>query len=146
ETSEVWVAGWDDPDVFGSIDLPVRILVRAVESNGEGARTERFGQRVVVVPTEGAALVANAMGADAAELIEGQVAGVGEFGGADGAAPGVDVDDLIGTVVESDALVLEVQGLFDAPPAAATGLVGGGFGGGDAVNEHEPELAEQVLV
>src|SRR4051812_31148216 len=60
---EVGIAGWDGPEVFGPVQLPRRILVVAVQPDGEGLVFVLGGKLVVVVPAEAAVLAGSAVGA-----------------------------------------------------------------------------------
>ena len=116
----------------------VRLNLRAASSALPWSRTVMrlvlvpVGELVVVVPAVLAVLVAVAVGADAGEFGEGEVAGFGEFADADGAAARVERDG--GRLaVEGDGLVFDVGALLDAS-FRASGVLGVGFGGGDAVD------------
>ena len=96
EPGEVGVGCGDGADVFGAVELPGGVVGVAVESDGDGLVVVAVGELVVVVPAVLAVLVAVAVGADAGEFGEGEVAGFGEFTDADGATAGVERDRLLG--------------------------------------------------
>jgi len=52
------VGGCDRPEVLGPVQLPLGVLVVAVQTNGDGAAAKVLGQGVLVVPTKRAGLVA----------------------------------------------------------------------------------------
>ena len=54
--------GRDRPEVLGPVQLPLGVLVVAVEADGDLAAAEVLGEGVVVVPAVGAGLVGAADG------------------------------------------------------------------------------------
>jgi hypothetical protein len=76
EPLEVGVGRGDGSEVLGAVELAGGVVVVAVEPHGEGAAAVAVGELVVVVPAVAAVLVGVAVGALAAQLDEGEVAGV----------------------------------------------------------------------
>src|SRR5205085_1892236 len=102
------------------------------------------GELVVVVPAVLAILVAVAMRTDAREFGEGEVTGFGEFSDPNGTTAGVHRERVLASG-DGDGLLLYISALLDAP-FRTSWCLGVGFGGGDAVNGDEPEIAQEGLV
>ena len=146
EPCEVGVGRRDGPDVLGAVELARGVVGVAVEPDGDGPVAVAVGESVVVVPAVLAVLVAVAVGADAGEFGEGEVAGVGEFADADGAAARVERDGACRAVGDGDGLVFDVGALLDASLVRGAAFLGSALRGGDPVDREQPEVAQQGLV
>src|SRR3954453_22143770 len=76
---EVGTCGGERAEVLGPVQLAGRVLLVAVESHGDRRAVIVGGELVVVVPAVAASLVRGAVGADAGEGDEVEVAGVDVF-------------------------------------------------------------------
>src|SRR5207244_2788434 len=136
----------DHPYVLGPVQLPGRIFGRAVEADGEDPGAEVVGKLVVVVPAVGPGLVPVAVRTDPKELDVVAVAALGELADAHGSPTGVELERKGGAVGEGDGLGLEPGALFHPPAVAAPSLFHPRFGGGDAIDRKQAEVAQQGLV
>ena len=93
-----------------------------MESDRNDGAAVGFWEPVVVVPPVLAVLVGVAVGADAGEFFEVELAGFGEVPDADGSVTGVERDRLVVAVGE-DGLVLEVGVFWDPSTRLPAGLV-----------------------
>jgi len=134
EAFEVGISGRDGAEVLGPVQLAGRVLLVAVESHGDRRAVVVSGELVVVVPALAPSLVLVALGADAGEGDEVQVAGGGVFADAECSAAGEERDGVGGAVGERDALVFEVDALLDSLAIASSRLLRSSLGGSHPVD------------
>ena len=118
-----------------------------MQPDGDRAAAEVVGEAVVVVPAVLAVLVAVAVGADAVEWREVQVAGVGERRRCRSRRRGRRAATVsVRAVGELDGLVFDVRAFRFALSFVAAGLLRAGLCGGDAVDGEPAEVAQEALV
>ena len=131
QPGKVRISRGDLADVLGAVEAPSFVFGVGVEPDGDGSVAGGVGESVVVVPPVSVVFAGVAVGSDAGQGDEIEVAGVDEAADADLTASRVEVDGAGGAVGVADRFGVDPHTLFVSLLVGVPAWVlGAGFGGG----------------
>ncbi len=147
QPGKVRISRGDLADVLGAVEAPSFVFGVGVEPDGDGSVAGGVGESVVVVPPVSVVFAGVAVGSDAGQGDEIEVAGVDEAADADLTASRVEVDGAGGAVGVADRFGVDPHTLFVSLLVGVPAWVlGAGFGGGDSVDRQPAQITEESLV